>query len=134
MQEAPNDPQSCLYCQFLKKNLKINITGGTETHSATIFTFLWTILMKQIIFRCFEFLVKDVSRNLFLGAYLLERKKKQQSEWKQVLVSSCFSTPQAVTLLSPFISWHSLLPCPFYIPIRKTKPLQNTGSPRLCNW
>ena len=93
---------------------------GTETYSATMFTFLLTILMKQIIFWCFEFLVRDVSRKLFLGAYLLEWKKKQQSEWKQVPASSCLSTPHAFTSLSPFISWHSLLPCPFYIPIRKT--------------
>ena len=48
-----------------------------------MFTFLLTILMKQIIFWCLcitEFLVKDLSWTLFLGAYFLEWKKKQQPE------------------------------------------------------
>lgn len=77
---------------------------------------------------------KDIALNLLLGAYFLEWKKKQQSEWKQTLVSSYFSTPQTVVSLSPFIRWCALFLCLFYIPIWKNKSLQNIRLPRFCYW
>lgn len=77
---------------------------------------------------------KDIALNLLLGAYFLEWKKKQQSEWKQTPVSSYFSTPQTVVSLSPFIRWCALFLCLFYIPIRKNKSLQNIRLPRFCYW
>lgn len=71
-----------------------------------------------LVFLYYWIFSRDISLNLFLWIYFPEQKekKKQESEWRQTLVSSYFSTPPPVVSLSPFISWCSLFLCLFYVP------------------